>query len=110
MTDAERVFRRQVEAFNAHDLDAFLDTYDADAVVRGEDPSAVLRGRAEMIRHYRMRLAQPGLWCDVLSTTTVAERWVVAHERVSNDAGVTELLAVFDVRNGVIAASASLPA
>lgn len=110
MTDPERVFQRQVEAFNAHELDAFLDTYDADAVVRGTDPSSVLRGRAEMRRHYRKRLVQPGLRCEVLTTMTVADRWVVAHERVSNDAGVVELLAVFDVRDGVIAASASLPA
>lgn len=110
MTDAERVFRLQVEAFNAHDLDAFLATYHPEAVVRGVDPGAVLRGRAEMTEHYRRRLGQPGLHCDVLSAMTVAERWVVAHERVTTDAAVAELLAVFDVRDGVIAASASLPA
>ena len=31
--DAERVFRRQVEAFNARDLAAYLAVYGPDAVV-----------------------------------------------------------------------------
>lgn len=95
------VFRTQVDAFNAHNLSAFLATYAVDAeIVSGS--GAPLVGHDLMSEHYRRRLATPHLRCDVLSVFEVGSRWVVAHELVGDDATSTEVVATFEVEGGVI--------
>jgi uncharacterized protein (TIGR02246 family) len=100
--DAEEVVQRQVDAFNAHDLDAFLATYAEDAVVAGGDGMAdALRGREALRAHYARRLAQPGLRATIEQRARMG-RWVVDHEIVANDAGVTAALAIYEVEEGLI--------
>lgn len=101
MTEQETVFRRQVAAFNAHDLEGFLATYADDAVVLGVAP-APLAGAQALRAHYESRLGDTSLGCDVFATTTFGTRWLVAHERVRSGAGSEEVVAVFEVGGGVI--------
>ena len=95
------IFTAQVEAFNAHDLDAFLATYSAEADVISSAGST-LSGRDAMREHYARRLATPGLRCDVLSTAPMGIRWLVAHELVGDDLTCTEVIATFEMVDGVI--------
>lgn len=98
------MFERQVEAFNAHDIDAFLATYSHDAVVAGVTPEP-LRGADALRAHYTPRLADPSLDCRVLATATFGDRWLVAHELVSSATSSTEVIAVFECAGGLICRS-----
>jgi hypothetical protein len=100
LTEPETVFRRQVAAFNAHDLEAFLATY-ADDAVAGIAPAPVA-GADALRAHYASRLGDASLGCDVVATTTFGSRWLVAHERVTSGTGAEEVVAVFEVTDGLI--------
>jgi len=99
--DALRVVTEQVDAFNAHDLDAFVATYAEDAVVTGVG-DAPLAGRDAIRAFYADRLSYPGLSCTVATHALFGERWVVAQEYVVRDGVATETIATFDVRDGLI--------
>jgi hypothetical protein len=97
MADPLAVVQAQVDAFNAHDVEAFLDTYAADATVDGLDPERPVTGHAALRALYGPRFADGALRCDVPWSQVVAGRWVVAHEHVVSAAGAAELVAVFEV-------------
>ncbi len=98
---ADAVFRRQVEAFNAHDLDAYLATYSPDAVVHGvrEQP---LRGADALRMHYRERLDDPTLQCHAIEVVSWPDGWLVAREQVTSAAGTRPVTALFRICDGVI--------
>ena len=55
--EPEDVVQRQVEAFNAHDVEAFIATYAQDAVAAGGDGmDAPVHGRDALRAHYARRL------------------------------------------------------
>jgi uncharacterized protein (TIGR02246 family) len=100
--EPEEVVQRQVEAFNAHDVDAFVATYADDGVVVGGDGmDGPVQGRAALRKHYLERLAQPGLRATIERRVRMG-RWVVDYEIVENELGSTEAIAVYEVGDGVI--------
>lgn len=99
----------QVDAFNAHDLEAFVATYAEDAVVTGVADTP-LNGRDAIRDFYRERLAHPSLSCTIDAHTQFGDRWVVARESVVRDGVATETIATFDVRDGLIHRAAMLKA
>lgn len=101
MSDALAVVRRQVEAFNAHDVEAFLATYATDATV-SSGVNEPLVGRAAMREHYVARLADTSLRCRLETVVLFGERFVVAHEEVSGRQGTARVVAVFDVADELI--------
>lgn len=103
MADPEQVFRAQVAAFNARDLDAFLVTYAEDAELHGLLPDRVVRGHEEMREIYAERFEQQPLHCEIPALAVHGDRWVSAHERVTSPAGTVELVGVFEVVDGRIA-------
>jgi hypothetical protein len=100
MADPRTVFLRQVEAFNAHDLDAFVATYAPDATVNGL-PGGAVTGHAALRDLYADRF-RAGPRCEVPELHVLADRWVVAHERIAGPAGTAELVGVFEVERGRI--------
>lgn len=106
---AETVVRTQVEAFNAHDLEAFLATYADDAVVTGVAPEP-LRGHDALRAFYGPRLEDTSLSCAIDASVSFGERWVVAREWVSTSTGATETIATFDVVDGRIARASMVKA
>lgn len=110
MTTSQQVVRAQVEAFNAHDLEAFLATYADDAVVTGVTPEP-LRGRDELRAFYGPRLTGDAtLACTIDATVGFGDRWVVAREWITSGAGRTETIATFDVVDGRISRASMLKA
>lgn len=108
MTDSHDVFRRQVAAFNARDLEEFLATYAEDAVVAAMPPARPLVGRDALREHYSRRLAEPGIHCEVLDCAVFGGCWLVALERVASLGAETEVLAVFEIADGLITRSTNL--
>lgn len=59
MTAPEQVVQAQVEAYNRHDLEGFVDTYHADARVwRFPEGSLLLEGHGQLREAYASRFAQ----------------------------------------------------
>ncbi len=103
MAEPERVFREQVRAFNARDLEAFLATYAPQTELHGLLPDRVVRGHEQMRPLYEARFAQEPLHCEIHALTVFGGRWVAAHEQVLSPAGTVELVGVFEIVDGLIA-------
>lgn len=103
--DPAAVVQRQLDAFNARDLDALLATYAADAEMV-EHPSKLLaRGAAAFRERYTARFQEPNLWATLLSRTVLGAV-VVDHEEVRRTfpegAGKIRLLMIYEVQQGRI--------
>jgi hypothetical protein len=103
LAGAEAVFRRQVDAFNARDLEHYLETFAPDAVVHGVTAGLPLRGREELRAHYSARLADPRLHCEALEVLVWPGGWIIARERVTSSAGVRDVTAMFAIAGDAIA-------
>ena len=102
--NAEAPVQRQLEAYNARDLERFVAEYGDDVrVYRAPSGTPVLEGKAAFAAHYAAhRFNLPDLHADVLSRMIVGNK-VIDHERVS---GVREqpfdAVVVYDVVDGLI--------
>jgi|GEM_PF-866698 len=94
-------FSAQLDAFNSHDVDAFVDTYADNAVIHGllEQP---LVGRDAIHAFYAPRFDDPQLRCTVENSVVYENRWVVAHEVVWRTGTQTTTIAMFDIVEGKI--------
>ena len=99
------VVQRQLDAYNAHDLDAFMATYRDDAKVWRMPATAPALDGADAIRaFYRdQRFNRPALHAALVSRTVVGGK-VADHERVTGLRDVpVDALAVYEVVDGRIA-------
>jgi hypothetical protein len=96
----EAVVQQQVNAYNARDLDGFLDAYAEDAeIYRGD--SLVARGTEALRERYRRRFESPTLHAEIEGRVTLG-RTVVDRERVTGMAGRSgpvEALVVYRVND-----------
>ena len=109
--DPEAVVQRQLDAFNARDIDALLATYAGDAQMF-EHPSKLLAsGSAAFRERYAARFQEPNLHATLLNRTVMGNI-VVDHEEVSRTfsegAGKIRLLMIYEVENGKIARAWSI--
>lgn len=102
--EAVAVVQRQVDAYNAHDLDAFVATYSDDVVIyRVPSTTPALAGKDKLIAFYRdTRFNRPQLHVEILSRTVIGNK-VIDHERISGlrDAPF-EAVASYVVQEGLI--------
>ncbi len=101
----EAVVQRQVEAYNARDMEAFLATYadDAELITLPDKPMA--RGKEEMRARYTETFKNPELHAEILKRIVVGDT-VVDHERVRlrfpEGVGTLDAIAISAVENGKI--------
>ncbi len=104
--------QRQVEAYNARDLEAFLAFYAEDVeVLRHPTGELVASGREAMREIYGpMFEASPELHCHILQRITAGD-FVVDHEHVTGMRGGEPLraVAIYELRGGLIARVWFLP-
>lgn len=101
----EAVVQRQLDAYNARDLDAWLATYHPDAEQFELHGPLLARGREAFAERMRVRFAEPDLHATLLSRVVMG-KMVVDHERVTRNfpegPGSIEMLCVYEVADGVI--------
>ena len=110
--DPAAVVQRQLDAFNARDLDALLAIYAEDAQLF-EHPSKLLAsGSAELRTRFTARFAEPNLHAALLSRTVMGHV-VVDYEEVTRTfpegPGTIQLLMIYEVQNGRITKAWSIP-
>jgi len=97
--------QRQLDAYNAHNLQAFVAEYTDDVrVFRPPAVDPVLSGKAAFAAHYAQnRFTIPTLHASVVNRIVAGHR-VVDHERIVGlGEDVVEAIAVYDVVGGRIA-------
>jgi len=104
--NAEAPVQRQLEAYNAHDLERFVAEYSDDVRVFLPPASEpLLSGKKAFAEHYRRhRFTLPDLHAEVVQRI-VAGNTVVDHERVTGlEGGTVEAVAVYRISDGLISA------
>ena len=112
MPSPEAVVQAQLDAYNAHDLDAFVATY-AEDVELFEHPSTLLAsGHAGLRERYAPRFADVRLHCTlvqrtVLGNTVVDEEFIV--RTFPEGPGTSRAVAIYEVKAGKIAKAWIIP-
>jgi hypothetical protein len=107
-TAPESVVQRQLDAYNARDVDALVETY-ADDAQQFEYPATLLTSGAAQLRERIMaRFREPNLHARLIRRTVMGQV-VIDHEEVTRTfpegTGRIELVAIYEVRDGRIAAA-----
>lgn len=102
----EAVVQRQLDAYNAHDLDALMATY-AEDIELYEHPATLLASGAAAVRaRQAVRLAEPNLHAHLVHRMVMGS-FVVDQEVITRTfpegPGQIELIATYEVRAGRIA-------
>lgn len=95
------VVQRQLDAYNARDIDALMAIY-AEDVQHFEFPSTLVAADAAAVRaRLTVRFAEPSLHARLLNRTVMGEL-VIDHEMVTRDLpeglGTVELIAMYEVK------------
>ena len=106
MNDPATVIQRQLDAYNARDVEALLATYAADARQFEYPDKLLASGHAEMRPRFLARFQESNLHAHLLHRIVVGNT-VVDHERITRvfpeGPGTLELVAIYEVRAGLIA-------
>lgn len=104
-TTPEDVVQRQLEAYNARNLDAWLATYRVDAQQYLLHAGLLASGHDQMRERMEDRFKDPALHAALLSRT-VMDKLVVDHEAVTRTTPeglmVVEMICVYEVSDGLI--------
>lgn len=103
-TENVMVVQRQLDAYNAHDLQSFVATYSDDVVVyRVPSTTPILSGKQKLSEFYRhSRFNLPSLHAALVHRTVIGNK-VIDHERITGlrDQPV-EAVAAYIVQDGLI--------
>ncbi len=102
--DAAEIVQRQVDAYNARDLERFVATYaDSIRIFRMPATEPAISGKAQLAEVYRARFGAPSLHAEILYRIVLGNK-VIDHERVRGIAQhPLEAVAVYEVSSGLIA-------
>ena len=102
----ESVVQRQLDAYNARDLNALLDVYASDAEVYEHPSTLVAKGVESLRARYSERFREPNLHAQLVSRVVLGST-VVDHEIVtrtfSEGPGTIELVMIYEVAGSHIA-------
>ena len=105
-SDPATVVQRQLDAYNARDLETLLGTYADDAELYEHPATLLARGSAQLRERFAARFLEPNLFATLLNRIVLGEL-VIDHEKVSRTfpegPGTIELVMTYEVRSGRIA-------
>ena len=101
LQDPASIVQRQLDAYNAHDVDALMVTY-ANDVQHFEFPSTLVANGALAVRErLAARLQEPNLYAKLIDRFVMGN-FVIDHELVtrtfSEGTGTVELIAMYEVQ------------
>ena len=109
--DSAAVVQRQLDAYNARDVDALLATYADDAQTFEHPAKLLASGSVQLRERFTVRFQEPNLHAALLKRVVIGHI-VVDHEKVTRTfpegPGTLELLMIYDVQNGRIARAWSI--
>jgi hypothetical protein len=110
--DAAAVVQRQLDAYNARDVDALLKTYADDAQLFEHPATPLARGAAELRTRFTARFQEPNLHAHLVQRI-VSGSTVIDHERVTrtfpDGPGEIEVIMIYEVQGDRISRSWTIP-
>lgn len=110
--DPAAVVQRQLDAFNAKDVDALVGIYADDAQLFEHPDQLLARGTAQLRERFAVRFREPNLHAALLHRI-VAGDMVIDHERVTRTfpegPGTIELTMIYEVQAGRITRAWTIP-
>ena len=103
--DPSSVVQRQLDAYNAKDIEAWLNTYAPDAEQFELHGERLARGHDEMRERMKVRFQEPDLQARLIKRVVVGDFVVDAEEITRNfpeGKGTIEMLCVYQVAGSVI--------
>jgi hypothetical protein len=104
-TSPEAVVQRQLDAYNARDLDALLATYAPDARQYELPATLLATGHGEMRPRFAVRFEEPDLHARLLQRAVMGNI-VIDYETVTRNfpegRGEVDLVAIYEVVDGLI--------
>jgi len=105
-TDAEAVVQAEIDAYNAHDIHAFMATYAKDAEIYEFPANLLMKGEAQIEDFYEnKRFSDPRLHTDIAKRIVMGDV-IVDHEQIAitfpEGPGRIEAIAINEVRDGKI--------
>ena len=109
--DPEAVVQRQLDAYNARDVDALLAIYADDAQTFAHPSKLLASGSGQLRERFTLRFQDPNLHAALIKRVVMGNT-VVNHEKVTytfpEGAGTLELLMIYEVQNGKVAKAWSI--
>jgi hypothetical protein len=103
--DPESVVQRQLDAYNARDLETLLGVYADNAELFEHPATPLAQGTAELRARFEVRFREPNLNAQLLNRMVSGNR-VIDHERVTRTfpegPGTVELVMIYEVEAGRI--------
>lgn len=95
--------QRQLNAYNAHDLEAFLEPYADDVEIYNLPNELRSKGKEAMRTNYAFLKTTPLLHCELVNRMVV-NNTVIDHERVTSraDRAPVQAIAIYKIENGKI--------
>lgn len=82
-TNRLNAVRAQLDAYNAHDVDAFLACYTPDCVIEDGEGALIMTGHAEMrVRYQTLFASSPNLHCEIVSRVCIGD-YVIDEEQIT---------------------------
>lgn len=101
----EALVQKQLEAYNAHDLEALIACYAADARLFEHPATLLASGSAELRERFALRFQEPNLQARLIKRIVMGN-FVVDHEQVTRTfpegTGTVELIATYEALNDSI--------
>ena len=105
VSEAEQLVKRQLDAYNAKDIEAFMAVWADDAELYEHPATLLARGAAEIRRRHEERFREPFLYGKLLTRIAVGST-VVDHEEVTRTfpegRGTVAVIAIYSVAGGKI--------
>lgn len=104
--EPEAIVQAQLDAYNAHDIDAFLATYADDAQIFEHPAKLLASGLTQLRERYTARFKEPNLHA-IIPKRIVMGNVVIDHEKIARTfpegPGTLEAVAIYEVQGGKIA-------
>jgi putative hydrolase of HD superfamily len=99
------IVQAQLDAYNAKNVDAFLQTYAPDAEQYTLHGTCLAKGREEIRSRLKIRFTEPNLYARLLSRVVIANVVVDAElitRTFPEGRGTIEMLCIYEIHNGFI--------
>ena len=99
---AEDVVNRQLEAYNARDIDKFVATYSEDIEIYNSKGEMTMKGHEQLRKRYDTLFKNtPNLNCRIVNRIKINNK-VIDNENVDMNERVVEAVAIYEVVDGKI--------
>jgi len=98
----EAIVQRQLNAYNARNIDAFIDTYSEDVELYDFPNTLTVKGKEKMKQRYEGFFKNvPNLYCEIEKRIVIGNK-IIDHEKVRAGTRTLSAVAVYEVENGKI--------